>query len=178
MNLMTILRFISFFFLSLIFPILLILFVTKKIPKNYLKKVQILTYPILFFIRDFALNFLFFTLGVGLMILTFFTEKIALLIRCRKDNIGKTIISDNRSNYNNKTIVINSYDNENENENINYDNIKNGKAGGKDGEGNYRDKIYIEKNKKTKNYSENDAFDLETVVEEDLFEGQTMDEVS
>ena len=183
MNLMTILRFISFFFLSLIFPILLILFVTKKIPKNYLKKVQILFYPILFFIRDFALNFLFFTLGVGLMILTFFTEKIALLIRCKKDNIGKTIISDNISNYKKKTIVINSSDNENknenENENINYDNIKIGKAGeGKDGEGNYKDKISIEKKKKTKNYSENDAFDLETVVEEDLFEGQTMDEVS
>jgi hypothetical protein len=109
------------------------------------------------------------------MIIIFFTEKIALLLkRCRKENFGKTIISDNKSNYNNKTIVINSDDNENENENINYDNIKNGK----DGEGNYKDKIYIEKKKKTKNYSENDAFDLETVVEEDLFEGQTMDEVS
>jgi predicted membrane protein len=172
MDLLMILKFTSFFFLSLIFPILLILFVTKKIPKTYLKKVQKLFYPILFFIRDLVLNFSFFTLGITLLILNFFTEKISSYIRCRKEYLEKRKISENTSIHENRIMIMN--DNKNENEII-------GEGGLAIG-GNNRDKLSLENDencaRRNENHSGNDAFDLETVFEEDPFEGQTMDEVS
>jgi hypothetical protein len=174
MDLLMFLKFTSFFFLSLIFPVLLILFVTKKIPKTYLKKVQKLFYPILFFIRDIVLNFSFFTLGITLLILTFFTEKISSYIRCRKEYLEKRKISENTSIHKNKIIIMNDNKNEKENENI-------GEGGLAIG-GNNRDKLSPENNencaRRNESHSGNDAFDLETVFEEDPFEGQTMDEVS
>jgi hypothetical protein len=144
-------------------------------PKTYLKKAQLLFYPIVFLARDLVLNFAFFTLGVTLLILTFLTEKISSYIRCRKEHLKNLEIT-TYSNICQRVRIMNINNNsDNKNENI----VDKERL---EIEGNNRDESSQENSENCVpthvNHSENDAFDLETVVEEDPFEGQTMDEVS